>query len=85
MASLSDRNYSIVCGQLASHLGISLASARRKVDIRAVQQGLRATEEKIALCHSMLEESRRSGIDIGALLSAQLTTVGRDDQFMTED
>jgi len=85
MASLSDRNYTIACGQLASYLGISLASARRKVDIRAVQEGLRASDEKIALSQRMLEEARSSGVDMGALLSAQLTTVGRDDQFMTED
>lgn len=85
MAYLSDRDYTIACGQLASQLGISLASARRKVDIRAVKEGMRATDEKIALCQTMLEEARNSGVDMGALLSAQLTTVGRDDQFMTED
>ena len=85
MPPLCDRDYSVACGQLASCLGVSLASARRKVDTRAVREGLRSVEEKIDLAGRMREEIQASGIDMGELLSAQLCTVGRDDQFMLED
>lgn len=85
MPPLSDRDYTVACGQLASCMGISLASARRKVDIRAVREGLRTTDDKIALAGQMLEELRASGIDMGDLFSAQLHTVGSDDNFMVED
>lgn len=85
MPPLSDRNYTVACGQLASCMGISMASARRKVDIRAVKEGLRAVDDKIALAGRMLEEVRCSDIDMGDLFSAQLHTVGSDDNFMVED
>jgi len=85
MPPISDRDYTVACGQLASCMGISLASARRKVDIRAVREGLRAVDEKIALAGRMLEEIRCSGIDMDELFSAQLTTVGSDEHFMLED
>jgi len=85
MPPLSDRDYTVACGQLASCLGVSLASARRKVDIRAVGEGLRNVEEKIALAERMREEIQASGIDMGELLSAQLLTVGKDEHFMLED
>jgi len=85
MPPLSDRDYSVACGQLASFMGISLASARRKVDIRAVREGLRGVDDKIALAERMLAEIRASGVDMGDLFSAQLHTVGSDDNFMVED
>ena len=85
MPPISDRDYTIACGQLASCMGISLASARRKVDIRAVKEGLRAVDDKIALAVRMLEEIRASNVDMGDLFSAQLHTVGSDDNFMVED
>ncbi|MFM7086228.1 MAG: hypothetical protein ACKOXO_04450 [Cyanobium sp.] len=85
MPPLSDRDYTIACGRLASCLGVSLASARRKVDIRAVQEGLRAIDDKIALADRLLAEAEASGIDVPSMLSAQLGTVGNDDNFMVED
>jgi hypothetical protein len=85
MPPISDRDYTVACGQLASCMGISLASARRKVDIRAVKEGLRAVDDKIALAGRMLEEIRSSGIDMGEVFDAQLHTVGSDDNFMVED
>lgn len=85
MPPLSDRDYTMACGRLASCLGISLASARRKVDIRAVQEGLRAIDDKIALADRMFTEAQVSGVDVPSLLSAQLGTVGNDDNFMVED
>lgn len=85
MPPLSDRAYTVACGQLASCMGISLASARRKVDIRAVKEGLRGVDDKIVLAERMLAEIRASGVDMGDLFDAQLHTVGSDDNFMVED
>jgi hypothetical protein len=85
MAAIPDRHYNAACGRLATQLGVSLAAARRKVDIRAVKDGIRDTNGKVSLAGLMVEEAVASGVDAGALLTAQLGTVGNDEFFMTED
>ena len=85
MAAIPDRAYNAACGRLASQLGISLASARRKVDIKAAQGDVRDAAGKLALAEELLAEALASGTDNHALLTAQLGTVGNDAHFMTED
>lgn len=85
MAGITDRNYSVLCGRLASLMGVSQASARRKVDIRAAQQGLRDVAGRIATAEALLAELEADTTDRQALLSAQLGTVGNDDLYMVED
>jgi hypothetical protein len=85
MPGIPDRRYNTVCARLAGQLGISLAAARRRVDIRAAREERRDLEARLALAEQMLEEAVASGIDRGALLDAQLGAVGSDEHFMTED
>jgi len=85
MAGIPDRNYNAACGRLASHLGISQSAARRKVEIRAAQEGTRDTAAREALAQRMLEEAIAAGTDNGTLLSDQLGAVGSDEYFMVED
>lgn len=85
MAAIPDRHYNAACGRLASWLGISLASARRRVDIRAAQQGLADTAARISLAEQMLAEAQASGVNTQALLDAQLGALSSEENFMTED
>jgi len=85
MAGITDRDYTILCGRLATLLGVSQAAARRKVDIRAAQQGHRDVAARLALAEAMLAELQAGDTDHQAVLSAQLGTVGNDDRFMVED
>jgi hypothetical protein len=85
MPAIPDRNYNAACGRLASWLGISIASARRRVDIRAAREGLADTAERIALAERMLAEAEGSGVDNRALLEAQLGALSSEENFMTED
>lgn len=85
MAGITDRDFSIFCGRLASLLGVSQAAARRKVDIRAAQQGQRDPAARLAVAKAMLTELQAGDTDHQGLLSAQLGTVGNDDRFMVED
>jgi hypothetical protein len=85
MAGITDREYSILCGRLATLLGVSQAAARRKVDIRAAQEGQRDAAGRIAIAQAMLAELQASSTDHQGMLSAQLGTVGNDDRFMVED
>lgn len=85
MAGIPDRDYNAACGRLASRLGISLAAARRRVDIRAAQEGNRDTPARVALAQQMLEEAEAAGVDNGARLTAMLRALSSEDNFMTED
>lgn len=85
MAGITDRSYSILCGRVASLMGISQSAARRRVDIRAAQEGQRDVSGRIAIAEAMLAELEASDVDHQGLLSAQLGTVGNDDLYMVED
>jgi hypothetical protein len=85
MSAIPDRNYNAACGRLAGWLGVSIASARRRVDIRASKEGLTETAARIALAERMLAEAQASGVDNQALLDAQLVALRTEENFMTED
>ena len=85
MAGLSDRAYIAICARLASVLGVSLASARRRVDVRAAQAGIRDPEAKRALAEAVLAELQDGSSDHHTLLAAQLEALGSDENFMVED
>jgi hypothetical protein len=85
MAGISDRAFTTACGRLATLLGVSLASARRKVDIRAAREGIRDSAGKLALAEQMLAEVQTSGHDNHTLLTSLLEAVGSDVNFMVED
>jgi hypothetical protein len=85
MAGISDRAFSAACARLASVLGVSLASARRRVEIRAAQAGIRERAEKLALAEELLAELQASATGHHSLLTAQLEAVGGDENFMVED
>jgi hypothetical protein len=85
MASISDRALTTAYGRLASLLGVSLASARRKVDIRAARDGIRDSAGKLALAEQLLAEAEASGHDNHNLLTSLLEAVGNDENFMVED
>jgi hypothetical protein len=85
MPGLSDRGYTAACARLASHLGVSLGSARRRVEIQAAKEGIRDAAGRTALAERLLSEAERSGVDRAALLDAQLEVAEEDDGFMVED
>ena len=85
MAGIPDRAFNGACGKLASQLGISLASARRKVEVSAAQQGLRDSAAKQELAEQMLAAALNSGDNNHALLTSLLEAVGNDENFMVED
>ena len=85
MAGIPDRNYNAACGRLATRLGISQSAARRKVEIRAAQEGTRDSAAREALAILMLEEANTAGVDNGPLLNDLLEAVGNDVNFMLEE
>lgn len=85
MVGIPDRAYNAVCGRLASALGISIAAARRKVDVKAAQAGLQGTAAKMALAEELLEVAQGDSASTHALLTELLEATAADANFMTED
>jgi hypothetical protein len=85
MAGTPNRAFNTACGRLASRLGISQSSARRKVDIRAAAEGVRDPEAKRELAERMLAEAEAEGVDNGELLTSLLEALASERDFMTED
>jgi hypothetical protein len=85
MPGVPDRQFNAACGRLASRLGISQSSARRRVEIRAAREGVRDPAAKLAMAELLLDEAISAGVDNGALFTDQLGAVGNDENFMTED
>ena len=82
MASLQDPEYVKLCAKLASGLGISLASARRQVDMASARTGSRAVEDRCRVAQEMLDDLDTSrSQELGDLLQS---SEGHPD-FMLED
>ena len=58
MAAPQDKDYAKACGQLASALSISIASARRKVDLVAAKEGVRDNEGRLLIVQRLLVKPR---------------------------
>lgn len=85
MAPLEDRAYTQVCSRLATLLSISIAAARRKVELAAIREGVRDTEGKLAVAEQLIEAVTNSSESHGALLDGLLEAVASEMNFMDED
>ncbi len=89
MAALEDHDYLKVCAQLASCLSISIAAARRKVELLANREGTRdlAARKKIAkglLKQAKALQSKGEGTS-SAQLDQLLEALAEEENFMVED
>lgn len=85
MAAIEDRAYSTACSQLASMFSISMGAARRRVEMKAAQHGLRDAAAKTALALELLEQARSQAEPHGRLLDELLEAVASEMNFMDED
>jgi hypothetical protein len=85
MAAIPDRAYNAACARLASAMGVSIAAARRKVDVKAAQAGLQGTAAKVALAEELLVVAEGNSASTHTLLTELLEATAADANFMTED
>ena len=87
MAAIQDRDYLRLCAELASMLSISQASARRRVDQQAAQDGARDVESRKAVATSLLEAAKTQQLEGSASsnLDTLLEAEAKDEHFMLED
>ena len=85
MAAIQDPELVKLCAQLASHLSISLASARRQVDQAAAKVGRKDIEARRKIAKELIEDVLQSAEPAGATLDQLLIASDSDIHFMLED
>ncbi len=89
MAPLEDHAYLKICAELASCLSISLASARRQVELAAARDGVKDLNSRKLIAQRLLTESIKKNSDQDVSASAQLDgllkALAEDENFMVED
>lgn len=85
MAGIPDRAYNAACARLATAMGVSLAAARRRVEVKAAAAGIRDTAGRQALAEELLTEAAATSAANHEMLSSLLEAVGNDENFMLED
>ncbi len=89
MAPIEDHVYLKICAELANCLSISIASARRKVDLASAREGVRALEARKAIAQRLLDIARSNDLKNEETSAAKfdqlLEALAEDDNFMIED
>ena len=88
MYPINDRQYLIICSELASIMSISLSSAKKKVEIQIAKKGCKTIEEKRQVAEDMLSECKRDDdhkLGSSKILDDLMATLENEDNFLTED
>ena len=78
-----------LCAELASRLSISLASARRKVELAAAEDGVKDLKSRKSIAERLLNEdlirSQSEDSSSSAQLDELLEALAEEENFMVED
>ncbi len=89
MSGIKEHDYLKVCAQLASCLSISIASAKKKIDVAASQQGVRDISARKRIAEKLLEEATKRSLSEQKKITSQLDdllkALAEDENFMVED
>lgn len=85
MAAPQDKDFVTACGKLASALSISIASARRKVDLVAAKEGVRDNEGRLLIAQRLLLEAQGVGEESRQLLDVLLEAVKEEEMYLGDD
>ena len=88
MYPINDREYLILCAEIAKLMSISLSSAKKKVEIEITKNGSRTIEEKRIVAKELLnickkDEGKKQSSS--KILDKLMETLDNDDNFLTED
>ena len=85
MAAPQDKDFVTACGKLASALSISIASARRKVDLVAAKEGVRDNPGRLLIAQRLLLEAQGVGEESRQLLDVLLEAVKEEENYLGDD
>ena len=73
------------CGRLASQLSISIAAARRKVELVAAREGVRDADGRLLIAQRLLLESQGVSAESRQLLDVLLEAVAEEANYIGDD
>ncbi len=89
MARIDDHEYLKLCAQLASCLTISIAAAKKKIDLACSSQGVKDISDRKEIAKKLFEEAKTNSIKgdnpINNQLDNLLEALAEEENFMVED
>ncbi len=89
MSSIKEHDYLKTCAELASLLTISIAAAKKKIDVLAAKKGLRDISSRKKIAETLLAETREKSLSDENAMTNQLDNLlealAEDENFMVED
>ena len=89
MPLIEDHHYLKICAQLASSLSISIAAARRKVEVAAAKEGKKDLQSRKEIAKKILnktiEEDKKQIYCASTSFDELLKALKEEENFMLED
>ena len=89
MPLIEDHHYLKTCAQLASSLSISIAAARRKVEVAAANEGKKDLQSRKEIAQKILnqtiEDGKKQNDSASASFDQLLKALKEEENFMLED
>ena len=89
MPLIEDHHYLKICAQLASSLSISIAAARRKVEVVAAKEGKKDLQSRKVIAQKILDQSiedeTKQSQSASASFDELLKALKEEENFMLED
>ena len=89
MPLIEDHHYLKICAQLASALSISIAAARRKVEVAAAKEGKKDLQSRKEIAQKILdqtiEDDKQHSDSSSASFDKLLKALKEEENFMLED
>ena len=89
MSSIKEHDYLKICAELASVLTISIAAAKKKIDVEAAKKNARDISSRKEIAEILLAEALEISISdekgITNQLDSLLEALAEEENFMVED
>ncbi|WP_320663704.1 hypothetical protein [Prochlorococcus sp. MIT 1223] len=89
MPKIDDHSYLKICAELASCLSISLAAAKRKVELALASTGKKSLQDRKIMAEKLLKiaisDRQSKAEDPSTNLDILLKALAQDENFMIED
>ena len=91
MPLIEDHHYLKICAQLASSLSISIAAARRKVEVAAAKEGKKDLQSRKEIAQKILnqtiekDKANSDSASASASFDQLLKALKEEENFMVED
>ncbi len=89
MPLIEDHHYLKICAQLASSLSISIAAARRKVEVEAAKEGKKDLQSRKEIARKILDQTlnddQKQSVSTSASFDHLLKALKEEENFMLED